>query len=68
MSTLSFVVSSHCHEGGCVAVAAIPGGGIAVRDQKVDGGPVLSFTSEEWRAFLAGVADGEFDHDALHRN
>ncbi len=35
--------------------------GIAVRDSKDPGGPVLDFTPAEWRAFIAGVRDGEFD-------
>jgi len=36
--------------------------GFLVRDTK-DGeqGPVLSFTHDEWQAFLAGVDNGEFD-------
>jgi Domain of unknown function (DUF397) len=34
---------------------------IAMRDGKNPGGPVLIFTPDEWRAFTAGVQDGEFD-------
>lgn len=34
---------------------------VHVRDSKNDGGPVLTFTYSEWRAFLAGVQDGEFE-------
>lgn len=45
----------------CVEVALLPGE-IAVRDSKDQGeGPVLVFTPEEWRAFLAGVRADEFD-------
>lgn len=44
----------------CVEVALLPGE-IAVRDSKDRQGPVLVFTPEEWRAFLAGVRAGEFD-------
>lgn len=62
-----FVVSSFCHVGGCVAVAGLEDGTVAVRDDKVADGPVLSFTPEEWSAFLAGVRVGEFDTDALRR-
>lgn len=65
MSSPRFVVSSYCHEGGCVAVAALPGGGVAVRDHKEQSGPVLTFTADEWRAFLDGVAAGEFEESAL---
>jgi hypothetical protein len=35
---------------------------MAVRDTKDRGiGPVLRFTADEWRAFLAGATAGEFD-------
>jgi hypothetical protein len=65
MPASQFRTSSHCHTGGCVAVALLPDGTIGVRDSKVTGGPVLTFTTEEWVAFLAGVADDEFDLTAL---
>lgn len=44
----------------CVEVANT-GEGIAVRDSKDKTGPVLTFTTGEWDAFLAGAKDGEFD-------
>ncbi|MEU9884396.1 DUF397 domain-containing protein [Sphaerisporangium sp. NPDC051011] len=44
----------------CVEVAARPGGGQAVRDSKNPGGPILTFTSGGWNAFIRGVKDGEF--------
>jgi hypothetical protein len=48
--------------GGCVEVSQPGVDRIQVRDTKDKGtGPVLTFTGEEWRAFLAGTADGEFD-------
>lgn len=48
----------------CVEVAVQPDGSAFVRDSKSgDAGPVLSFTPAEWRAFVAGVHDGEFDLD-----
>jgi uncharacterized protein DUF397 len=34
---------------------------ILMRDGKNPDGPVLAFTEAEWRAFIAGVKDGEFD-------
>jgi hypothetical protein len=47
--------------GNCVEVAHTPAG-VLVRDTKQHGaGPVLDFTPAEWRAFIAGVRDGEFD-------
>lgn len=45
----------------CVEVAELPGSGRAVRDSKAgDGSPVLTFSADEWRAFVAGVKGGEF--------
>ena len=40
-------------EGNCVEVAALPGGGRAVRDSKDTGGPVLLFSAADWRGLLA---------------
>lgn len=44
----------------CVEVRQ-DGGTISVRDSKDQSGPVLNFTHDEWRAFLGGAAEGEFD-------
>lgn len=54
-SSLSFSNSN------CVEVASLPDGEIGVRDSKDREGPVLRFTSGEWRAFLGGARNGEFD-------
>lgn len=52
---------SACNGGNCVEVA-FQGGRVDVRDGKRgEGGPVLSFTQEEWRAFVQGVKAGRFD-------
>ncbi len=54
-------------DGSCIEVAVIPGSKegsdyiIAMRDGRNPGGPALIFTPDEWRAFTAGVQDGEFD-------
>jgi hypothetical protein len=45
----------------CVEVAGLPDGGVGVRHSKDSGGAVLRFTPDEWRAFLGGVRNGEFD-------
>ncbi|MBY8846683.1 DUF397 domain-containing protein [Streptomyces sp. SP2-10] len=47
--------------GNCVEVAALPGGGAAVRNSRDPKGPALVYTAEEIEAFLAGAKDGEFD-------
>ena len=54
-SSLSFSNSN------CVEVASLAGGEIGVRDSKDSEGPVLRFTPDEWRAFLGGARNGEFD-------
>ncbi|KEZ34416.1 DUF397 domain-containing protein [Frankia sp. CeD] len=60
--SLSWQLSSYTNGSGeCVEVAALPEGGRAIRDSKDRGGPILVFTAAEWRAFVAGVRDGEFD-------
>lgn len=47
--------------GNCVEVAK-GSAHILVRDTKDNGtGPVLSFTQDEWSAFIDGVKAGEFD-------
>ncbi|MYU56707.1 MULTISPECIES: DUF397 domain-containing protein [Streptomyces] len=46
--------------GSCVEVANL-GDAVAMRDTKQHGmGPVLTNTAEGWRAFIAGVVNGEF--------
>ncbi len=44
----------------CVEVAR-SGETVLVRDSKNRSGSVLTFTGDEWRAFLTGVRSGEFD-------
>ncbi len=55
-SSLSFCNSN------CVEVADLAAGQIGVRDSKDPEGPVLRFTPGEWRAFIGGVRNGEFDN------
>ena len=58
-----FRVSSFCGTGGCVDVAVLDGGIVAVRDSKDATLPELHYTSDEWIAFIRGVKAGEFDFD-----
>jgi Domain of unknown function (DUF397) len=58
--TLAWRKSTWSADGDCVEVA-FNAGSVFVRDSKDPAGPVLSFTSSEWAAFLAGARDGEFD-------
>lgn len=58
---LTWVKSSYSGSqgGNCVEVAALPGGGRAVRDSKAPHGPALSLTAAEWAAFTAAIRDGQ---------
>jgi hypothetical protein len=47
--------------GQCVEVATNLPGRIAIRDSKNPQGPVLIFTPGEWKAFLQGANQGEFN-------
>ncbi len=46
--------------GHCVEVAPAVGN-IAIRDSKDPNGPILVYTPSEFRAFLEGARNGEFD-------
>jgi hypothetical protein len=56
-----FQASSFCTSGGCVEVARLPDGRVAVRDGKDGAKPAHIFSAGEWRDFVAGVKSGEFD-------
>lgn len=61
-SASSWIKSSLSHaNGNCVEVAHLPGDEVGMRHSKDIGGPVLRFPREEWRAFLQGARNGEFD-------
>jgi hypothetical protein len=48
--------------GNCVECAALPDGGVAVRNSKDPQGPALVYTAAEIEAFILGVRDGDFDN------
>jgi hypothetical protein len=53
--------STRSSANGCVEVAMLANGTVAVRDSKNrDRWPVLMFTAHEWEAFIGGTRDGEF--------
>ena len=47
--------------GDCIEVADTLPGIVAVRDSKQPDGPKLVFRPDQWQAFVAGAAAGEFD-------
>lgn len=55
-------VSSFCTGGAaCVEIAALPGGGAAIRNSCDPSGAELRFSAAAWTDFLAGARAGEFD-------
>ena len=54
--------SSFSGQNGCVEAAPLHNGMIAVRDSKNPHGGHLVYNALEWRSFLAGVRNGEFDY------
>jgi Domain of unknown function (DUF397) len=54
-SSYSGAANPACVEVGFVTAA------ILMRDSKDPDGPVLRFTTDEWKAFVSGVKAGEFD-------
>ncbi|MGY6024292.1 DUF397 domain-containing protein [Streptomyces spinosirectus] len=50
-----------------VEIAYLPGGAVAMRSS-LDPGTVLRYTEAEWRAFVLGARDGEFDLESAPHN
>jgi hypothetical protein len=61
LSNARWVRSRACSTDGCVEVAQLAGGSVAVRDSKNTSLPAHVFDRAEWAAFIAGAKDGEFD-------
>ncbi|MEU4566901.1 DUF397 domain-containing protein [Micromonospora sp. NPDC023956] len=56
--------STRSQTSNCVEVAPLPAGpaaAVALRDSKDRSGPVLLFRREQWRDFLTGTRNREFD-------
>jgi predicted secreted Zn-dependent protease len=52
--------SSHSEDTNCLEVAATSTG-VLVRHSNDTAGQILSFSYDEWQAFVAGVRNNEFD-------
>jgi hypothetical protein len=61
LSAARWVRSRACSSDGCVEVAHLANGSVAVRDSKNVGKAAHVFDREEWSAFITGVKNGEFD-------
>jgi hypothetical protein len=58
---LQWFKSSASGGGGCVEVAQMTGGRVALRDTKDRDKAPHVYTKDEWRAFVTGAKNGEFD-------
>lgn len=66
---IEFQISSFCNLGDCVEVGYSTDGSVVVRDTKDSArSAALTFTSDEWTAFVLGVKAGEFDGPAVSAN
>lgn len=60
LGDLSWRVARRCDGGNCVQIAP-SGDRIVIGDSKVPDGPVLAYSRSEWRAFVEGIRQGDFD-------
>ena len=60
LGTITWKVAKKCNDGGCIRVAS-QSDQILIGDTKNPSGPVLSYTRDEWNAFVEGVRHGDFD-------
>ncbi|WP_198679481.1 DUF397 domain-containing protein [Thermomonospora amylolytica] len=62
MAEVGWRISTRCANGNCVAVAALPGGRVAMRDTKRGAhGPLTVLPADVWRTFVERVKNGEYD-------
>jgi hypothetical protein len=50
--------------GQCVEISSVADGRVAMRNSRDPDGLILIYTATEFRAFLKGARNGEFDHPA----
>jgi hypothetical protein len=62
LNDLDWRKASASGNNGCIEVAPLAGGDVAVRDSKLGpDSPILTFHRHEFAAFVSGVLAGEFD-------
>ena len=59
-ASLVWRTSLTCNGGECIKVAA-SGQAILIADSKQAEGPILSYSHTEWREFVTGIKNGDFD-------
>jgi hypothetical protein len=60
LGELSWRVARHCDAGSCVRVAT-RGDMVVIGDTKNPDGPILAYDRGEWRTFVEGIRQGDFD-------
>lgn len=60
LGDLSWLVARKCNGGHCVMVAA-QDDQIVIGSSKHRDGPIISYSREEWAAFVEGIRQGDFD-------
>ena len=58
---LTWHTALSCNGGTCVMVAA-SGQTVFLADSKSPDGPVLKYSPAEWREFVTGIKNGDFDN------
>jgi hypothetical protein len=62
VAVTTWIKSSLSHvNGNCVQIASLSDGQVGMRDSKDASGAVLGISFREWKAFLGGIKNGEFD-------
>jgi Domain of unknown function (DUF397) len=61
ISGAQWTKSRACSAEGCVEIAHLPNGDVALRDSKDISKAAHIFNRGEWNAFLTGARNGEFD-------
>jgi hypothetical protein len=61
LSGARWIRSRACSTDGCVEVAHLADGSVAIRDSKDVRKPAHVFGREEWSAFVTGIKNGDFD-------
>jgi len=57
---LTWRTALNCESGACVQVA-VDDHSILIGNSRQPSGPVLEYTPDEWRYFVTGIKNGDFD-------
>ncbi len=61
LTAVTWLKSSFSGDNGCVELARLDDGSVAVRNSRFPQGPALVYTQHEINVMLAGVKAGDFD-------